>query len=174
MSYFFSQVKMKRFLFTGLVLILMAGILGGCKTEAEDDSTKGLPDALLGKWVSSNYGDWYEITRSAGTETFKISFDGTSVASQGAIRDVTNFNSESGVIIVEFSTGLTNAARPFGAIYYLGFTGRTVSFNSAFDATAADFDANTATLEQAKGKFTQARMGDWIDPSFAVPYTKQN
>ena len=171
---FFSQVKVKRVLFAGLVLVLLAGFLGGCKTEVEDEFTKGLPDALIGKWVSSNYGDWFEITRSGGTEILKISFDGTNVASQGTIRDVTNFNSESGVIIVEFSSGLTNANKPFGAVYYLDRSGTAVSFNSASDATAADWDANTTTLAEAIARFTKASMGNWIDASFAVPYVKQN
>ena len=170
---FFSQVRVKRVLITGLVLFLLTGFLDGCKNEVEDESSTGLPNALLGKWVSSNYGDWFEITRSDGTETLKTSFDGTNVASQGTIRDVTNFNDQSGVIIVEYSSGHTNVNRPFGAVYYLDRTSTTVSFNSAADATAADWDANTATLAAAITKFTQASMGNWIDVSFAVPYIKQ-
>jgi hypothetical protein len=172
MFYFFSQVKVKRVLFTALVLVLLAGFLGGCKNEVEDESTTGLPNALLGKWVA-DYGDWFEITSSGGTETLKISFDGTTVFSQGTIRDVTNFNNKSGVIIVEFSSGLTNTNRPFGAVYYLDRTSTAVSFNSASDSTAADWDANTATLVEAIARFTQAGMGNWIDVSYAVPYTKQ-
>jgi len=170
---FFSQVKVKRVLFACLIFILLAGFLSGCKNEVDDESTTGLPNALLGKWVSSNFGDWYEITRSDGTETLKTSFDGTTVASQGTIRDVTNFNNQSGVIIVEYSSGHTNANRPFGAVYYLDRTSTAVSFNSAADATAADWDANTTTLDAAIARFTQASMGNWIDVSFAVPYTKQ-
>jgi len=174
MFYFFSQVKVKRFLFAALVFVLLTGFLGGCSTDVEDESTKGLPDVLLGKWVSSNFGDWYEITRGGGMETLRTSFDGTNVASQGTIRDVSNFDSKSGVIIVEYSRGHTNADRPFGAVYYLDFTGGTVSFNSAYDATAADYDANTTSLDAAIARFTKASMGTWIDPSFAVPYAKQN
>ena len=170
---FFSTLKVKRVFFAGLVLVLLAGFLGGCKTEVGDESTTGLPNALLGKWVA-DYGDSYEITSSGGTETLKTSYDGTTVASQGTIRAVTNFNSKSGVIIVEYTSGHTNATRPFGAIYYLDRTSKTVSFNSAWDATAADYDANTATLAAAIARFTQTSMGNWIDPSYAVPYTKQN
>jgi len=169
---FFSQVKVKRVLFTGLVLVLLAGFSGGCKNEVADDSTTGLLSALLGKWVA-DFGDSYEITSSGGTETLKTSYDGTTVASQGTIRAVTNFNSSSGVIIVEYSSGHTNPNRPFGAVYYLNRTSKTVSFNSAWDGTAADYDANTATLEQAIAKFTQAGMGNYVDVSYAVPYTKQ-
>jgi hypothetical protein len=172
MFYFFSQVKMKRFLFACLVLFFLAGFLGGCKTEVNDESTTGLPNALLGKWVA-DYGDWYEITRSDGTETIKKYWDSTTLGSQGTIRDVTNFNDQSGVIIVEYSSGHTNANRPFGAVYYLNRTSTAVSLNDAWDATAADYDANTATLETAKAKFNQASMGNYVDTSYAVPYTKQ-
>jgi len=169
---FFSQVKVKRVLFTGLVLVLLAGFLGGCKNEVEDESTTGLPNALLGKWVA-DYGDWFEITSSGGTETLKISFDGTTVASQGIIRDVTNFNSESGVIIVEYSSSYSfNPARPFGAVYYLDRTSTAVSFNSAWDSTDPN-GAEVPTLAEAIAKFTQASMGNYIDVSYAVPYTKQ-
>ena len=170
---FFSSGKVKRVLFAGLVFVLLACFLGGCKTEVEDESSTGLPDGLLGKWVAG-YGDNYVIAKSGSTETLKYYYDSTTLGSEGTIRDVTNFNSESGVIIVEYSSGLTNADRPFGAVYYLDFTGGTVSFNSAWDATAADYDANTATLDAAIAKFTQASMGNYIDVSYAVPYTKQN
>ena len=170
---FFSQVKVKRVLFAGLILVLLAATLGGCKTDVEDESTTGLPNALLGKWVA-DYGDWYEITRSDGTETIKKYWDSTTLGSQGTIRDVTNFNDESGVIIVEYSSGHTNPAKPFGAVYYLNRTSSAVSFNDAWDATAADYDANTATLETAKAKFTQASMGNYVDAGMATTYTKQN
>ena len=171
---FFSTLKVKRVLFAGLVLVLLAGFLGACSTDVDDESTTGLPNALLGKWVAS-YGDFYEITSSGGTETLKNDGDGTGqYIKEGTIRDVTNFNSKSGVIIVEYSTGYTNPARKFGAVYYLDRTSKTVSFNSAWDATAADYDANTATLEQAIAKFTQANMGNYVDVSYAVPYVKQN
>jgi len=169
---FFSSGKVKRVLFAGLVLVLLAGFLGSCKNEVEDESTTGLPNALLGKWVA-DYGDWYEITSSGGTETLKHDFGGDYGFNEGNIRAVTNFNTESGVIIVEYTTGHTNPARPFGAVYYLNRTSTAVSFNDAWDATAADYDANAATLDAAIAKFTQASMGNYVDTSNAVPYTKQ-
>jgi hypothetical protein len=169
----FSFFRMMRFCKTwALPVCLALAVLAGCSTGGGSDPTKGLPEGLLGKWVA-DYGDWYQITRNGGTETLAISFDGTAVASEGAIRDVSNFTSQSGVIIVEYSRGHTNPDRPFGAVYYLDFNGTSVSFNSAWDSTAVDWDANTATLAAAKARFTQGSMGNWIDPSSAVPYTKQ-
>jgi len=171
MFYFFSQVRVKKFFFAGLVLVLLAGFLGGCSIDPKaEENTTGLPDGLLGKWVS-DYGDWYEIT---GSGALKISFDGTNVASEGIIRDVTNFNSSSGVIIVEYTSGaFINPARPFGAVYYLNFTGNTVSPNSAWDSTDPN-GAEVPTLAEAIAKFTQASMGNYVNTALAVPYTRQN
>ena len=169
---FFSSVKVKRVLFTGLVLVLLAGFFGGCKNEVENESTTGLPNALVGKWVAG-YGDFYQIAGSGNTGTLKYDGGGGYVK-EGNIRDVTNFNDESGVIIVQYTSGHTNPAKPFGAVYYLNRTSTTVSLNDAWDATAADYDANTDTLAAAIAKFTQAGMGNYVDASMAPTYTKQN
>jgi hypothetical protein len=170
MFYFFSQVKVKRVLFTGLVLVLFAGFLGGCSVDPKtEENTTGLPDGLLGKWVSDNFGDYWEIT---GSGTI-INGYGNDVYSSGIIRNVTNFNSSSGVMIVEFSSSYSfNPARPFGAVYYLNFTGNTVSPNSAWDSTDPN-GAEVPTLAEAITKFTQTSMSNYVNTALAVPYTKQ-
>jgi len=169
---FFSQVKVKRVLFACLVLVLLACFLGSCKNEVEDVNEPGsLPDGLVGKWVAS-YGDFYEITRSNNVETLKYD-SGYGSPSQGTIRFVSNYDSKSGVIIVEYTSGLTNANRPFGAVYYLDLTSTTAGLSSAWDSTAADYDANTVTLQDAIEKFTKGNIGNYLDLSQVPTYTKQ-
>ena len=169
---FFSTQKVKRVLLAGLVLVLLAGFLSGCKNEVEDESTTGLPSSLVGKWVSS-YGDFYEIAGSGNTGTLKYDTNGYGI-SQGNIRDVTNFNDKSGVIIVQYTSGHTNTAKPFGAVYYMNLVpGVSIGLSNAWDATAADYDANTATLQEAIGKFTQGNIGTYLDVGQVPTYTKQ-
>jgi len=166
---FFSRVNVKRVLFAGLVLVLLAGFLGGCKNEVEDVNEPGsLPSGLVGKWVTDY--DSFEITTST------IKYDGGGYGDYaGNIRFVSNYDSKSGVIIVQYTTGAPDAAKPFHAIYYLNFTpGVSVELNNTWDATRDDYNADTATLDAAKEKFTKGKMGDWIDVSYSTPYTKQN
>ena len=172
MFYFFSQGKMKRFLFAGLVLFLLTALFGGCKLDgAEDDVNQPgtLPGGLVGKWTTAY--DYFEISKSANTEIVKYDDGGYGFGYEGIIKFVSNYDSKSGVIIIQYTTGAPDAARPFHAIYYLDFTGRTISLNNTFDATAADYNADAATLEEAAGKFTKGNMGNYIDASMAPEYT---
>ena len=173
---FFSQVNVKRVLFAGLVLVLFAGFLGGCSVEPEDDTNyEGTLDGLVGKWVA-DYGDFFVITGSGSSGTIKYYWDSSSSTpgSEGNIEFVSNYDSSSGVIIVKYTRGATDPGKPFGAFYYLNLTGTTVSINEAYDVSNWENDVKTATREQAIEKFTKGSMGNWIDPSYAVPYTKQN
>jgi hypothetical protein len=166
---FISSVKVKRVLFTGLVLVLLVCISGGCKNEAEDDNVNkpgSLPSGLVGKWVDY---DSFEIT--AGT--IKYDDGGYGFGYEGTIRFISNYDSKSGVIIVEYTTGAPLATKPFHAIYYLNLTGTTVSLNNTWDATDALYSADTDTLDAAKEKFTLASMGNWMDLGMAPTYTKQ-
>ena len=167
---FFSQVRVKRVLFTGLVLVLLAGFLGGCKTEPADDGVNkpgSLPNGLVGKWATAY--DSFEITTGA----IKYDDGGYDYGYEGTIEFVSNYDSKSGLIIVKYTTG-GNATKPYHAIYYLNFTTGTVELNNTSDSTVADYNADTATLEQAKEKFTKGSMGNYMDFSYSTPYTKQN
>ena len=166
---FFSTLKAKRFLFAGLVLFLLAGFLGGCSSDVKDEeNTKGLPNGLVGKWVDPTWGDFYEITRSGGTETLKYD-SGYGSPSQGTIEFVSNFDANTGVIIVNYTTA-SDPGKPFGAVYYRNLTVSTVQMSDAYNG---DYSSpNTATREEAIAKFTRGKTGDFI-ALWGGPYVKE-
>ena len=172
---FSKMSKLKKFLYTGLFFSLLVVALGACSTEAEDDTNYegALPDGLVGKWVSG-IGDSFEITRASGVETIIYDDGGFGFGYTGTVRFVSNFDSRSGVIIIQYVTGASDASKPYHAVFYLNFAGSTVELNNSSDATREDWNADTASLAEAKEKFTRGKMGDYMDLSYSTPYTKEN
>ena len=163
---FFSTLKVKRFLFAGLVLVLLAGVLGGCSTDAEDDDvnvSSPLPEALLGKWVSS-YGDYFELTRSGSTINFKNATPGyPEYDTNGTVEYHSKYDDQMGLIIIKKSTGAT----PYHAYYYVNFIpGVSVGIHSTSNLSDNYSSADTATLEEAVGKFTKASMFEYVSASY--------
>ena len=170
--------KVKSFLFVGFVLLAMAGVLGGCDSDPDPDPpkvSKLVPDGLLGKWNPDNLGgDWYNITRSGTTETVNYGF-GEDIQWGGIVRSVIAFDDQTGVIIIELNEiGYKDPAKLFTAVYYLNFTANTsVELNMVMDATAADWNADAATLQEAKDKFTMDDMENYIDLSYSSSYSRE-
>jgi predicted small secreted protein len=173
----FSSVdRAKRFLSVCFVLLVMAAVTTGCtdpNTDVEEGT--GLPQALIGKWATAF--DSFEITRSGDTETIKYDDGGYGFGWVGTIRFVSNFNSRSGVIIIQYTSGAPNASKPFHAVYYLNFTpGTSVELNNTYDVSIpfpGDNNVDTATLSQAIIKFTSDNMSSYMDVAFSTPYSKQ-
>jgi hypothetical protein len=173
---FFSVHRAKRFLSVGFVFLAMAAIITGCNTDPEPDpvptpsgTSALLPDGLLGTW-DCGYGDKYEITRGWDTETVKyISYTpGWEFETVGTVRSVSRFNNTSGVIIIEYTNGAPDPSRPFTAVGYEDLKPTTVLLAGVFNP---DYSyADTATLAEAKSKFTVDTLGTYIDWSFVQPY----
>ena len=176
MFFYFSQVKAKskRFIFAALVFAGLAVILAGCNTDPipEDDTNYfgSLPDDLVGTWETLY--DSFEISRDTdGTETFTYD-DGGYFGYEGIIMFVSNYDDESGVIIIKY-TDSTNKDKPnpFHAVYYLKLSKTTVELNNTFGPGYTD--ADTTTLSMAVKLFTQGRMGNYMDFAFSTEYEKQ-
>jgi hypothetical protein len=162
---FLSTVKVKRFLFAGLVLLTFA-FLGGCNVNGEDDTNYegALPESIKKTWSSS--GDGYII----GTNNFQYTsdYDG---AFTGVISFVSNYSANSGVIIIKYTNPPTHLiwetdqpfydGKDFTAIYYQNLTGNTVQLATVVNLV--DYSSvNTASLEEAKAKFTRSQIGNYV------------
>ena len=181
---FFSTLKVKRFLFAGLVLVLLTGFLIGCKTEVEDEKlTEGTwPGNLVGKFASSINpqwgGDYFNITKSGETVTIKygsLSTTGAETESwAGTVVFVSNFDSNAGAIIVQYTSGAPETNKPFHVIYYVELTSTTVSLNNTWqDNGGGNYNADTVSLDEARTKFIQDNMGNYMDFDYKTTYTKQ-
>ena len=153
-------------------------LITGCDSNSDADDGKNiegtLPDGLLGKWVSG-VGDWFGITRSSGTETIEYDddYDGSGNY-EGIVRYVSNYDSKTGVIIIEYTTPslFSDPAKNYHAIYYLNLTSGIVELSNTWDPSASDWNADTVTLDEAVNKFTKKNMGNYMDLDMSTPYTK--
>ena len=151
----------KKVLNTILALCFLAVVLVSCDSSiADDDSVSGggsVPAQLRGDWTSTG-GDGYII--DGDTLAYVSLWDGVNYGFVGNIRSVSNFNSSSGVIIIEYSSGaFYEEAYPFTATYYRNLNGNTVQLSNAYDPTNVRTD--TAALYEAKEKFTQHSIGNY-------------
>jgi hypothetical protein len=183
---FFSVHRARRFLSVGFILLAMTAIMTGCNTDPEPDLVPGpsgtsLPDGLLGKWATSV--DSFLITRSSGIETVEYDDGGYGYGYKGTVRFVSQFDNSTGVIIIqltEFSPS-QERSKPYHAIYYLDFKpGDSISLNNtSILSVAYDPDkptannADTATLEEAKEKFTRDRIFEYVNSDYLQVYKKQ-
>jgi hypothetical protein len=177
--YFFRSKKVR---FVPLVSLLVTLAVSGCNLYGEvggdyNNESNTLPPLLAGAWTAFYAGvplDGYTITDTEITYgdggAGGGSFDYT-----GTIRFVSNFDAASGVVIIEYTippsypgyNGLS-----FFAVYYRDLSAGSVRLANA--TTLSDFSApDTATLEEAKAKFTRMSMGSYVDWSAAQPYARQ-
>ena len=89
---------------------------------------------------------------------------------KGDIRFVSNYSSSSGVIIIELTQGASNPGKPFTGIYYRNLTSSTVQLANAINPDYSS--ADTATLDEAKTKFTRNKMDTYVSWGIVQPYTK--
>ncbi|MDR0473220.1 MAG: hypothetical protein LBH43_06075 [Treponema sp.] len=180
---FFSFDKAKKCFAVGLVLLAAATLLGACddpKTEPGANVRGALPDDLIGKWVTLY--DGFEITKSGNILT--LEYDGGGFGDYtGTIEYVSNYNSESGVIIIKYTEKPEfgyKEGKNFHAVYYLNFKpGVSVEFNNTYDIAVYDPNDSTAnnvdtgTLNEAIKKFTQSDMIKYMNVSMSMTYTKE-
>ena len=159
-----------------LLPLLLLASLAGCelygKIGGDDTNIEGaLPVQLLGEWVfplnvpSERYviaADIIEYGYGGGESAYNF---------KSNIRFVSNFSANSGVIIIEYIDPPSyekHNGNSFSAIYYRNLTNNTVQLANAINL-ADHASADTATLEEAIGRFTRLRMGNYVNWSVVQP-----
>jgi hypothetical protein len=157
------------------VLLLFSGCDLYGKVGGDDTNIQGaLPDLLRGEWAYTPPGsdipsEAYRI--SGDTISYGYGSGSSPTDYTGTIRFVSNYSSDSGLIIIEYASPpsytLYNGLS-FFAIYYRNLRPDTVQLANAINL--ADYSApDTATLEEAVRKFTRMRMGNYVDWGVVQP-----
>jgi len=154
-------------------ILLTAILIAGCPMEESASdyyylallnyTFSSVNSPLNGTWVSS-FGEIYTV--NSGIFEYDDGWDGAMNFS-GRIRDTVWFTSTFGVIIIEyidkpidFVTSLPTPGN-FGGIYFRNLASDSVDFANA--TNLSDFTtASTANLRQAKLKFIEGSVGDFV------------
>ena len=168
MFLFFSVLSKKGFVkrerVTGLMLMLLLLVLSSCSTDVDDTNYPGtLPASITGIW-SFDGTDADRYTISAGTIRHEMVYEEVDYGFSGTIDFVSNYSTDSGVIIFKDS-----ADDKFKAVYYRDLTANTVRLADAYTGFIL---AETITLEDAIAKFTRGNWGDYVDWGIVTPQTK--
>jgi hypothetical protein len=144
------------------------GTVGGDAINIEG----GLPSLLQGEWAyipttSGAPSDGYIIAADGAIEYVYLGTTGVSMGMdfKGTIEFVSNYSSDSGLIIIKYTVKPTYPGyndKDYFAIYY-----RNLKANSVQLANTTTFPAyicsDTATLEEAKAKFTRMTVGNYVN-----------
>jgi hypothetical protein len=160
----------------------------GCElygTIGVDDVNKegALPAMLVGKWAYTQPGSSVpaEIYTIADTGIIKYGYgsDSSPTDYRGTIVFVSNYSSDSGVMIIEYvdpggkPTYTEYNGKPFTAVYYRKLHSTWVQLANvtvlpAPPVVCADVDS----LEEAIAKFTRMKTGLYVDWSIVQPQTR--
>jgi hypothetical protein len=145
------------------------------KVGGDDANIEGaLPYLLQGEWryIPTSSGapaDSYVITGTA--LTYSYGGGGADTDYAGDIRFVSNYSADSGLIIIEYTVKPSYSGyngNSFFAIYYRGLSSNSVQLANT-TVLPAYTCPDTATLEEAKAKFTRMTMGNYVDWSVVQP-----
>ena len=176
-SFFIHKAK-----FAALVFVIL--VFGGCDTgnsvgEIDDTNHPGtMPPSLLGEW-GSGFGEKYVIEEDAFQYISEDFLDNDvlwRMSYKGTIHLVSNYTGNSGVIIIEYTEkpsypGFNNNS--FTAIYYRNLGTASVQMANVIDQ--GDYSCvDTATREEAVQRFTQGRVGNYVDWNVVNPQTRVN
>ena len=161
-----------------LLLLLLAscelyGKVGGDYVNIQG----GLPALLQGEWTytppgSSVPSEKYVIEG----DTIQYGYGGgeSDTNYKGDIRFVSNYSADSGIIIIEYTErpyypGYNGNS--FFGIYYRNLKSNTVQLANSIEPDLVSAP-DTATLEEAIGKFTRLKMGIYVDWGVVQPQTR--
>jgi hypothetical protein len=168
------------FFLLGAILLLSGCGLYGAVGGDDANIPGSLPFLLRGEWAYIQPGnavpaERYLITDTAPDPTIEYGYGGgiSPFDYGGTIVFVSNYNADSGVIIVKYAPGkkpsypLYNDG-DFGAVYYRNLTGDSVQLANAINLS--DMSApDTASQEEAVEKFTRMMRGSYVDWSAVQP-----
>jgi hypothetical protein len=160
----------------------------------------GLDPKLAGTWRAEFPSAWEQYDITSGTLTYGGSYAGSYGTGPygeyfaGNIVYAEQFSDKAGVIIIEYLPGregtwysLSNQSHPDGytfyGIYYHQMNGNGSAGTTVYFSNTSDQDpsgpygqygpSETETLAQAKARFTEGNMNNWMDRSVGDPQTKQ-
>jgi len=156
--------------------------LAGCdlygKVGGGDVNIEGaLPELLKGEWTYTPPGSYIPSERYViEGDTVQYGYGGgeSEYDYKGDIRFVSNYSTNSGVIIIEYTEAPYYPGyngNSFFGIYYRNLKNDTVQLANSINpdhSTAPD----TATLEEAIGKFTRLQVGNYVDWGVVQPQTR--
>jgi hypothetical protein len=142
-------------------------------SDQYQDRQETLNSRLIGSW-RSDYDDGYVISDTA--LSYNAGYD-SSFSFTGDIRYFKKFDDASGVIVIEYTAPPTYNALPgaFFGIYYWGLTPARVYLANTTEINSVPPYAppETATLEAAIAKFTQADKSQFVAESAVKVQKKQ-
>jgi hypothetical protein len=156
------------------VWLLTFFFITGCdlygKIGADDANIEGaLPPLLRGEWVYIQPGSPAPAERYVIEEdTVQYGYGGgeSEYDYKGNIRFVSNYSTDSGVIIIEYTSPPSYQGyngNSFFGIYYRNLKSDTVQLANAINLVDNYSAPDTATLEGAVEKFTRLGMGSFVD-----------
>jgi hypothetical protein len=156
----------------------MSFLFTGCSTNDDNGGSDGFDARLIGTWISP-FNETYIISQT------NISFESDFSSWGGKIAYTASFNDNSGILIVQYDADkkqqwtnwntmedITPMNRDFYGIYYLNLAQNSVILSNTSDQANGWGPSETATLAQAKSRFTLDNMPDWIDMSIATPMSR--
>jgi hypothetical protein len=159
-------------LFSGCELY---GTVGGDDTNIEG----ALPSLFQGEWAyippSSGASSEGYIINGDDIEYVYHGDDNIGTDFKGKVVFVSNYSSTSGLIIIEYTVPPTYASYHddllFCATYYRSLRSQSVQLANA---TTLPYNTcpDTATLAEAKAKFTRMTIGNYVDWSVVKPQTR--
>ena len=175
----FSQRQIQNRYLLPILVVSFFFLLTGCelygKVGGDDTNIQGaLPERLRGEWVYTPPGsvipsEKYLIEENAIQYGYGGGESDTNF--EGKIRFVSNYSTDSGVIIIEYTECPhyeNYNGNSFSAIYYRRLTGDTVQLANVIKLSSLG-SADTVTLEEAIGKFTRLQMGSYVDWGVVQP-----
>jgi hypothetical protein len=161
---FLSSDRAKRFLYVGLVLLVMAAVIVGCDSGSDEDAD------LNGLWVSDF--DGYVINTKADKIYYLDNFSADIV-------NAPDYSATSGVLIIEFTSyyeieydedwevvsegWIEDNNGKFGAVYWIELTADSVKMANAYDTETWEHSMYD-TKSEAEAAFTpyQDKSGDFV------------
>ena len=157
-----------------LILLLLSGCELYGKIGGDDTNIQGaLPDLLRGEWIYVQPGMSTPAERYIiENDTLQyIGYADGDTNYKGEIRFVSNYRADSGVIIIEYTESPTydgHNGNSFFGVYYRNLKYDTVQIANAIDPDGVS-SPDTATLEEAIGKFTRLNMGNYVNWGVVQP-----
>jgi hypothetical protein len=145
------------------------GTVGGDDTNIEG----ALPYLLQGKWVfpQASPDDVYTIT---GTTIKYESASDAAFGYEGTIEFVSNYSSDSGLIIIKYTIKPTFTSptvyngKEYFAIYYRNLNSTWVQLANTTDLSSS-ISPDVNFLDEAVKKFTRMTVGDYVNWSIVQP-----